>query len=236
MPSHGPGLSNNTMEILLASGNAGKLVEIGEMTAHLPVNWKSLKSLVDFTMPEETGVTFEENALLKAGAAAARSGLITLAEDSGLCVDALDGDPGVFSARFAGDHGNNQANNDKLVHVLRGIRREERGAHYACVMALVFPDTLRVNSEHLPDGSRIVRESPFLPKGFHGWVTAGKVVGEILEEPRGEGGFGYDPLFYYPPFGVTFAESTPEAKNQVSHRAQAVGRLVSWLSSEPFSS
>ena len=114
------------MRILLASGNAGKLKEIKEMTRHLQVDWAGLTSLPGFEMPEETGTTFIDNAILKAGAAAVASSLVSIGEDSGLCVDALDGAPGIYSARFAGEHGNNEGNNDKLLESLKGVPEAER--------------------------------------------------------------------------------------------------------------
>lgn len=222
-----------SMKILLASGNQGKLKEIREMTSHLSVQWESLSSLAGFVMPEETGKTFVDNGILKAGAAAVASGLVSIGEDSGLCVDALDGGPGIYSARFAGEHGNNEANNDKLIASLADVPLEKRGAHYACAMAVVFPEEKLRGAPNVGPGCQLITENEFLPSGHLAWVTEGQVQGRILSERAGTGGFGYDPLFYYPDFGKTFAQSSSEAKNKVSHRSQAMGRFLNWLSGSP---
>ena len=221
------------MKILLASGNPGKLREIAEMSAHLSLEWAGLKDIPEFEMPEETGQTFRDNALLKAGAACAYSGWISLGEDSGLCVDALDGAPGVYSARFAGEHGANEANNTKLIKALEDVPDGKRGAHYACATAVAFPAEMFIAGSGMPGGCELVKESAYLPQGCWAWLTEGKVRGEITRERRGEGGFGYDPLFYYPPFELTFAEAPASEKHRVSHRAQALGRFFIWLNGNP---
>ena len=229
-----PGLlCSSKMRILLASGNPGKLKEIGEMSAGLPLQWGGLRDIPDFVMPEETGESFRDNALLKAGAACAYSGQVSLGEDSGLCVDALGGAPGIFSARYAGSHGDNQGNNSKLLSALSAVPDGSRGAHYACAMAVAFPAEMLVAGKTVPSGSELVKESEYLPQGCWAWLTQGKVVGEILRERRGEGGFGYDPLFYYPPFGQTFAEAPASAKHEVSHRAEALKRFFEWIAGAP---
>lgn len=145
---------------------------------------------------EETGDTFRENALIKA-AVPAEMGYIGIADDSGLAVDALNGAPGVYSARYAGEPSNDEKNNQKLLTELENVKDKERTARYVCTIACVFPDGRR-------------------------FTVDGDCKGLILREYRGENGFGYDPLFYYPPFDKTFAEASASDKNKVSHRANAI--------------
>lgn len=184
--------------VVLASRNKGKLAELRRLLAAELGDVITLKSLDDIGYTEdieENGLTFAENALTKANTVAAL-GYIALADDSGLAVDALDGAPGVFSARYAGGHGDDAANNALLLKNLKG--KTDRRAAFVCTFACAFPDgTLPI-------------------------VAEGRVTGEILETPRGDGGFGYDPLFYYPPFDKTFAELDREEKNSISHRGAAV--------------
>ena len=189
------------IEVVLASRNRGKLLELDRLLAAELGDVITLKSLDDIGYTadiEENGVTFTENALIKANTVAAL-GYITLADDSGLCVAALDGAPGVRSARYAGNH-DDAANNALLLHNLQG--KGDRSAAFVTVFACAFPD-----------GSEPI-------------VAEGRVEGEILEAPRGEGGFGYDPLFYYEPFGKTFAELSGEEKNSISHRGAAVRKFA----------
>lgn len=184
--------------VVLASRNKGKLKELSRLLAELLGDVIDLRSLDDIGFTdeiEENGTTFAENALIKARAIA-NLGYVALADDSGLAVDALDGAPGVYSARYAGAHGDDAANNQKLLAVLAD--KADRAAAFVCVFACAFPD----------DRAPIVAE--------------GRVSGEILHAPRGEGGFGYDPLFYYAPLGKTFAELSGEEKNAISHRGAAV--------------
>lgn len=185
-------------KMVLASRNRGKLKELNRLLSQYLGEGVELLSLDDvglFVDVEEDGTTFAENALIKARAAV-KSGYIALADDSGLCVEALDGAPGVFSARYAGEHGNDAANNALLLENLKN--KTNRRAAFVCAFACVFPD------------------------GRAPIVTEGRTEGEILEAPRGEGGFGYDPLFYYAPFGKTFAELDGEEKNSISHRGEAI--------------
>ncbi|MHB9030678.1 MAG: RdgB/HAM1 family non-canonical purine NTP pyrophosphatase [Candidatus Latescibacterota bacterium] len=180
--------------LLIATGNQGKLAEF---TEHLKDIGIRLLSLADFPgMPEieENGATFLENAFTKARAACAYSGLPALADDSGLMVDALGGEPGVRSARFAPT---TPERNAKLLDLLHDVPDERRTARFVCALALVRPD------------------------GFE-WTTLGTVGGEILDAPSGAGGFGYDPIFLYPPLGMTFAEIPLEEKNKISHRGRAL--------------
>lgn len=190
------------MKILLASRNKGKISEFQKLFRQYLGDDIEVLSLDAVGMSddiEENGTTFEENALIKAKAAS-KTGYISIADDSGLVVPALDGAPGIYSARYSGTHGDDASNNQKLLKELEGI--SDRRAAFVCCVACVFPD------ENI---------SP---------VTAyGVAEGEILCEPRGDGGFGYDPLFWYDDLGKTFAELTEEEKNSISHRSAALRNL-----------
>lgn len=195
------------MKIVLATRNGHKMQEFGALLARRAPEVELL-SLDDAGVEgdvEESGSTFYENAMIKARWGASHSGLLTISDDSGLMVAALGGEPGIYSARYAGRHGDDAANNALLLEKLRGVR--ERGAEFVCCVACAYPNG---------DGS-----SDF--------VVQGVAQGEILCEPRGEGGFGYDPLFWYDPLGKSFAELTPGEKNRVSHRAVAVATLAEKL-------
>ena len=186
------------MKLIIASNNAHK---IGEIKKILSGKFEQILSLREAKIDHETvedGVTFMENAVKKAREIAELSGCAALADDSGICVDALGGAPGIFSARFAGEHGNDEANNRLLLEKLKG--EENRGAHYTAAIALVFPD-----------GQKVLAE--------------GYMYGKIIDEPRGDGGFGYDPLFVMDGESRTVAQMTPEEKNAISHRANALKLL-----------
>ena len=187
------------MKIVLASRNKKKKMELQTLLSQYieGIEILSLDDVGIYGEIEEDGVTFEENALIKARTAA-ESGYIGVGDDSGLEVDALGGAPGVYSARYAGGHGDDEANNACLLKNLDGVN--DRGARFVSCIACVFPKEY----------------------GIEPFTVRGKVEGEILRERRGEGGFGYDPLFYYAPFGKTLAEATQEEKNSVSHRANAI--------------
>lgn len=191
-------------KVVLATRNKNKIKEFSVLLKELcklDITVLSLDDIGYYDDIEETGETFEENAISKASVAA-RLGYIGIADDSGLCVDALGGAPGVYSARYSG--GNDEDNNDLL---LKNLEREVvRDAKYVCVMACVFPD-------HSND-----------------FTVRGECYGKILTERVGEGGFGYDPLFYYEPFGKTFAEVELSKKNKVSHRGVAIRSLIKKLS------
>ncbi|TAK07869.1 XTP/dITP diphosphatase [bacterium] len=191
------------MELLVATTNAAKLAEIEAVLKDIPVQVLSLSALGGSPKVVEDGKTFEENALKKARTLAEFSGFLTLADDSGLEVDALDGAPGILSARYSGENANDARNNEKLLRVLAGLPQEKRGARFVCVIALCSP----ISS----DG----RERVF----------RGECEGWIALEPRGENGFGYDPLFFYPPLGKTFAEIDRETKGRFSHRGKALAKL-----------
>lgn len=192
-------------KIVIASGNPGKLREIRRILEPLDFN---VVPQSDFGVPEcpEPHVTFIENCLAKARHAALHTGLPALADDSGICVDALNGAPGVYSARYAGEPKSDQRNNEKLIAALSG--EPNRRAHYYCVIVLV---------RHPDDPQPLIAE--------------GSWHGEIIDTPRGEHGFGYDPYFYLPEFGKTGAELDPDHKNAISHRGQALDILVSKLRS-----
>lgn len=187
------------MKLIIASNNAHKLIEI---KAILGDHFEEILSMREAGIEHETiedGSTFMENARKKAREIMEISGCCALADDSGLCVDALDGAPGIYSARFCGRHGDDPANNRLLLEKLDGC--EDRGAHYTCAMALA-----------LPDGSMLEAE--------------GYLYGQIAREEAGSNGFGYDPLFYLPDHGCTAAQISPEEKNRISHRAEALHKLV----------
>lgn len=193
------------MKIVLASRNVKKIKELKELLAeNIPdIEILSLDDVGIYGEIEEDGETFEDNAFIKASVAAG-SGYIGIGDDSGLAVDALDGAPGVYSARYAGEHGNDEENNACLLKNLAD--KSDRSAKFVSVVACVFPDNKA--------------------KGF---FFRGETEGVILEEYRGEGGFGYDPLFYYAPMDKTYAEMTAEEKNSISHRGKAMRLLAEFL-------
>lgn len=183
--------------ILLATTNAGKLREVRAVLVGLPVALTCLADHPAMAEAVEDAESFEGNARIKALHHARLIGSWALADDSGLEVDALGGAPGVYSARYAGVPGDDAANNARLVGALRGVSREQRTARFRCVLALADPHEVRA-------------------------VTTGTIEGLIVDEPRGENGFGYDPHFLVPELGKTTAELPPEQKNAISHRGQAL--------------
>lgn len=189
------------MKFVLASSNPNKIKELKTILSDIMSDAEvvTLKEagIVDDIV--EDGTTFSENALIKARVAAS-TGYIGIADDSGLTVDALGGEPGIYSARYAGEHGNDSANNEKLLEKMNGIT-DRRGA-FVCSIACVFPD-----------GSEPI-------------VSEGRIDGEITLAPQGDGGFGYDPLFWEPTLKKTLAEASPEEKNAISHRARALEKFV----------
>ena len=185
-------------KIVLATGNKGKVKEMADVLADFGFEVIAQTDL-GIESPEETGLTFVENAILKARYAAEKSGLPAIADDSGLVVDALNGAPGLYSARYAGSHGDDEANNQKLIRELQG--KTNRTAHYVCALALVYPDGSSLTSEASCDG-------------------------EIQDTPIGTNGFGYDPYFYVPQFGKTMAELDIDTKESISHRGKALQQLV----------
>lgn len=193
-------------KLVLASSNPGKLREFRALLAPLDIE---VIPQADLGVPdaEEPHATFVENALAKARHAARLAQLPSLADDSGICVTALDGAPGVHSARFAGEPKSDARNNEKLVALLRG--KQDHSAHYYCVVVLVH---------HADDPEPLIAE--------------GRWHGEVVESPRGDGGFGYDPHFYLPILRRTAAQLAPEEKHAVSHRGKALRRLLALLREE----
>ncbi len=195
--------------LVLASSNKGKLRELKHMLEPFDTDVKSQK---DFAVKpaKETGLTFVENALLKARAVSRATKLPALGDDSGLVVDALKGQPGIYSARFAGEDATDTQNNELLLEKLSDVPMERRGASFYCCLVLV---------RHHRDPAPI--------------VVSGVWYGQILESPRGQGGFGYDPLFFDPKLKHTAAELSIEDKSQVSHRGQALRALIEQLRERP---
>ncbi len=197
------------MRLVLASRNARKVAELRRIlaVAGLPVEVLGIADLPDpSAVPEvrETGATFEENALLKAAAVAKATGLPAVADDSGLAVDALSGMPGILSARWSGRGATDVRNLELVLDQLADVPDERRGARFVCAAALVLPG----GAQH---------------------VVRGEMPGSIVREPRGQGGFGYDPIFRPDGLGVTAAELAPEAKDAISHRGKALAALVELL-------
>ncbi len=198
--------ATGTLRLVLATHNAHKVIEVHRILAAAGVR-ASLNGLDEFPgAPDvaETGLTFAENALLKARAIAAFTGLPSIADDSGLCVDVLGGMPGIFSARWSGRHGEDAANLALVLAQLSDIADPHRRAQFSCAAALAFPD---------------------------GWeqVVEGRLQGKLVDKPRGTGGFGYDPIFLPDGYAQTTAEMTPEAKDAISHRGRAFRALATVL-------
>ncbi|MDJ0700339.1 MAG: RdgB/HAM1 family non-canonical purine NTP pyrophosphatase [Woeseiaceae bacterium] len=200
-------MKNAPSKIVMASSNAGKIREIARILADLGAEIVP-QSEFGVSDADETGTTFVENALIKARHAADATGLPAIADDSGLSVDALDGAPGVYSARYSGSDASDESNNQKLLAALDGVAAEDRGAAFHCVACFVSP----ADDEPL--------------------IAEGEWRGSILEAPRGDGGFGYDPLFLDPESGVASAELTPAQKNARSHRGKALRRLHDLLAAK----
>lgn len=196
------------MKLVLASNNAHKLQELRAILSTLGMEVVSQKEAGVFVEPDENGATFEENSYIKAKTVMDACGLPTVADDSGLMVDALDGEPGVFSARYGGDAC--KSDRDRLEYLLRrmeDVPDEKRTAHFVSVITMLTPDGKKV-------------------------AARGECPGRILREPHGENGFGYDPVFYVPEEGCTFAQLAPERKNQISHRARALEAFVRQIREE----
>ena len=190
--------------LLLASQNPGKLGEMRVLVDGLPFRVVGPREIGIADAPDETGASFLENATIKALDYARASGLLTVADDSGLSVDALDGGPGLYSSRFGGEGASDLERNRLLLEMLRGVPRERRGARFTSALAVAKDAAVLFQAQE-------------------------SVVGEIAEEMRGARGFGYDPLFFYPPFGKTFGEMPRDEKDRVSHRGKAFARLRQFL-------
>jgi XTP/dITP diphosphohydrolase len=196
------------LRLLVATTNNGKLREIRSLLAGVAVDLVTLRDLPPIDEPEETGETFADNARLKALYYSAHSGLPTVAEDSGLVIDGLDGEPGVRSARFLRPDASYPERFAEIFKRLAGPPEKNRAARFVCTLAVVH-------------AGQVLYEA------------RGTVEGEIAREARGTAGFGYDPIFYYPPYQSTLAEVTEDAKLAVAHRGQAFRALVSWLQNFP---
>ncbi|MDE3839817.1 non-canonical purine NTP pyrophosphatase [Bacillus methanolicus] len=191
-------------EVIIATKNRGKAKEFATMFEPKGFQVKTLLDYPEIGDVEETGSTFEENAILKAESVAKQLGKMVIADDSGLMIDALDGRPGIYSARYAGEEKNDEANIDKVLKELEGVNDDERTARFYCALAVAFPN------------------QPTL-------TFSGTCEGLILKERRGANGFGYDPVFYVVEKGKSMAELLPEEKNQISHRANALRKLKKQL-------
>jgi XTP/dITP diphosphohydrolase len=194
--------------IVLASNNAGKVREINALLAIEEIHVIPQNAL-GVPEAEETGLSFVENAILKARNAAAHSGLAAIADDSGIEVDALAGGPGIYSARYAGPAASDLDNLNKLIEVVKEVPPEQRTARFQCLMVYL---------RHAEDPTPV--------------ICQGTWEGLLLDKPRGENGFGYDPIFFVPSEGCTSAELDPETKNRLSHRGQALTKLVRFLKGE----
>lgn len=193
-------------KLIVASNNEHKIIEIKQMLKDFPFEVISLKEANIDVDVEETGATFEENSYIKANEIfKLTKDCLVLSDDSGLMVDSLNGEPGVYSARFAGEHGNSKKNNEKLLLMLEGKSIQERKARFVCVLVLIINEDKVIS-------------------------VRGEVEGYIAESENGKDGFGYDPLFYVPEHHMTFAEMSGELKNSMSHRGRALEKLHEELS------
>lgn len=187
-------------KIILASNNAGKIKEVKQILGDMDIELLSMKEAGVDTEIEENGTTFEENALIKARAVMKLTGILTIADDSGLEVDYLNKEPGVYSARYMGHDTSYDIKNQAIIDRLSGVTGSDRSARFVCAIAAVFPD-----------GTEL--------------VTRGTMEGVIAHEPQGENGFGYDPIVYLPEFGKTSAQLSSVEKNKISHRGKALDKM-----------
>jgi XTP/dITP diphosphohydrolase len=197
------------MRIVLASRNQGKIREIQAMLEDLDIEIRSLNDYQDISDIDEDGESFFENALKKAKVVSEHTGEIVLADDSGLEVEYLDGKPGVYSSRYSGSDATDSSNIKKLLETLEGVSVEKRGASFRCVLVLYQP-----NGKY---------------RSFEG-----RLHGIIHDKPVGDGGFGYDPVFYLPEMGLTVAQLQPEVKNRISHRSRAIDKFIEAYRQEVF--
>lgn len=193
-------------EVIIATKNPGKAKEFEHIFASRGIAVRTLLDFSEIADVEETGTTFEENAILKAEGVSRLLNKMVIGDDSGLIVDALDGRPGIYSARYAGEHKNDQENTDKVLRELAGVSEADRTARFYCALAVALP-----NQEVI--------------------TVSGTCEGRILEERRGSHGFGYDPVFYVPEKGLAMAELPSSEKNKISHRANALKKLDTVLDS-----
>jgi XTP/dITP diphosphohydrolase len=197
------------IDLLVATTNPGKFAEVQGFLSKLALRIVSLRDVRNPPAVLEDGATFEENALKKARTLAEFSSMLTLADDSGLEVDALNGAPGIYSARYGGEEGSDDKNNAKLLRELATVPEEQRTARFICALALCRPQSF----------------------GVKDWTVRESCEGRIADGLKGSNGFGYDPLFFYPPFGKTFGEIDRETKATVSHRGKALKKLAEFLPS-----
>jgi XTP/dITP diphosphohydrolase len=195
------------IELLVGTTNRGKLDEVQGYLKGLPLKTLALPSLGTWPAVVEDGVTYEDNALKKARTLAEYSGYLTLADDSGLEVEALNGAPGIYSARYCGERGNDEKNNEKLLEELKRVTEGKRTARFVCVLALCAPKS----------------------HGAKEWTVRESCEGRVAFSPTGQNGFGYDPIFFYPQLGKTFGEIDRETKATVSHRGKALRKLAQFL-------
>ena len=195
------------MKILIATSNEGKMKEFRRLLADKNVEVLSMKEAGINIDIEENGTTFEENAAIKAKTLCAASNTICLADDSGLVIDYLGGEPGIYSARYLGHDTPYEEKNRKIIERMKGIEEKDRTARFVCAVAAAFPDGTVM-------------------------TVTDTMEGLIAHESAGCGGFGYDPIFFFPPKGITSAEMTPDEKNAVSHRGKALRRMISFLEKE----
>lgn len=193
-------------EVIIATKNPGKAREFEQIFAPRGIAVRTLLDYPEIEDVEETGTSFEENATLKAEAVSQQFNKMVIGDDSGLIVDALEGRPGIYSARYAGEPKNDQKNLEKVLQELKGVPEESRTARFYCALAVAVP-------------------------GKETITVAGTCEGRILEEQRGNNGFGYDPVFYVPEKGLTMAELSSDEKNKISHRANALKKLEGMLDS-----
>ncbi len=186
--------------IILASNNSGKIKEVRQILGDMPVELLTMKEAGADIDIDENGATFEENALIKARTVMEHTGCLTIADDSGLEVDYLNKEPGVYSARYMGHDTSYDIKNQSIIDRLKGVEGNDRSARFVCAMAAVFPDGRQI-------------------------VTRGTMEGVIAKEPKGENGFGYDPILYLPQLSKSSAELTDEEKNSISHRGEALEKL-----------
>ncbi|MCC5801355.1 MULTISPECIES: XTP/dITP diphosphatase [Rossellomorea] len=194
-----------TKRVIIATKNRGKAKEFQHMFAPYGYEVQTLLDLPHIEDVEETGVTFEENAILKAETVAGELGALVIADDSGLAIDALEGRPGVYSARYAGEEKSDEANMAKVLDELESVEESDRTARFHCVLAIAGPD-------------------------METKTVTGSCEGMILREKRGTNGFGYDPIFFVPSLGKTMAELTQDEKSQISHRGHALEKLGNMIS------
>ncbi|WP_423799249.1 XTP/dITP diphosphatase [Neobacillus sp. SAB-20_R2A] len=194
-------------EVIIATKNPGKAREFEHIFASRGITVRTLLDFPELPEVEETGTTFEENATLKAETISKALGKMVIGDDSGLIVDALEGRPGIYSARYAGEPKNDLNNTNKVLAELEGVPEEQRTARFYCALAVAIP-------------------------GQETFTVSGTCEGRILEEPRGTNGFGYDPVFFVPEKGVAMAELSADEKNKISHRANALMKLDSVLDSK----